>query len=292
MQFTVVTGMSGAGKSTVLKILEDMGYFCVDNLPPALINKFAEICFSPDSGINKVALGIDIRGGKLFSELFKALDEISSNGYIVDVIFLDAQDDVLVKRFKETRRMHPLAGEGRIQNGIQLEREILAEAKKKAKFIVDTSNLLTRELKEEIHKILTEGRSYNNIIITILSFGFKYGIPADSDLVFDVRFIPNPFYISELRAKTGNDKEIQDYVLSWEVSKEFLNKLEDMVRFLIPNYIKEGKNQLVISIGCTGGKHRSVTLANKLSERLKKGEYSVNIHHRDIEKDTKKEANK
>lgn len=288
MQFTIVTGMSGAGKSTVLKILEDLGFFCVDNLPPALIQKFAEICFSPDSGINKVALGIDIRGGNLFAELFKAIEEINQNGYEIDLIFLDANDETLVKRYKETRRKHPLVEGGRIQDGIQLERELLEEAKKRAKYIIDTSNLLTRELREEIIKIFTEGRKYKNLIITILSFGFKYGIPSDSDLVFDVRFIPNPYYIPELKAKTGNEQEIKDYVLGWNVTKIFLEKLEDMVSFLLPNYIKEGKNQLVISIGCTGGKHRSVTMANSLYDSLKEKEYSVNINHRDITKDAKR----
>lgn len=285
MQFTIVTGMSGAGKSTVLKILEDLGFFCVDNLPPALIKKFAEICFSPDSGINKVALGIDIRGGNLFIELFNEIDTIIESGFKVDVIFLDANDDVLVQRFKETRRKHPLVSNGRIQDGIQLERELLAEAKKRAKYIVDTSNLLARELREEIVKIFTEGKKYENLIITIMSFGFKYGIPSDSDLVFDVRFIPNPFYIPELRAKNGNDAAIKEYVMGWEITKHFLDKLEDMITFLLPNYIKEGKNQLVISIGCTGGKHRSVSMANELFLKLKEKEYSVNIHHRDITKD-------
>lgn len=284
MQFTLVTGMSGAGKSTVLKILEDLGFFCVDNLPPALIKKFAEICFSPDSGINKVALGIDIRGGNLFGELFKEIDEITQGGYNVDVIFLDANDEILIQRYKETRRKHPLVVNGRIQDAIAEERELLIEAKKRAKYIIDTSNLLTRELKEEVTKIFTDGK-YENLIITILSFGFKYGIPSDSDLVFDVRFIPNPFYIPELRAQTGIDQVIKDYVMGWDVTRDFLVKLEDMVCFLLPNYIKEGKNQLVISIGCTGGKHRSVAMANELYQKLREKEYSVNLHHRDIAKD-------
>lgn len=288
MQFTIITGMSGAGKSTVLNILEDVGFFCVDNLPPALINKFAEICFSPDSGINKVALGIDIRGGNLFHELFNEVDALLESGYKIDVLFLDASDNILVKRYKETRRKHPLAREGRLQDGIKIERELLAEAKEKATYIIDTTNLLSRELKGEILKIFTQGKKYKNLIITILSFGFKYGIPSDSDLVFDVRFIPNPFYINELKAKTGNEKEIQEYVMGWDVSKNFITKLEDMISFLLPNYIKEGKNQLVISIGCTGGKHRSVTLANELYKRLSDHDYSVNIYHRDITKDSRR----
>lgn len=288
MQFTVVTGMSGAGKSTVLNILEDLGYFCVDNLPPKLISKFADICYSPESGINKVALGIDIRGGNLFSELFKEIDAIKLQGYSIKVLFLDAKDEILVQRYKETRRKHPLVQEGRIQDGIAMERDILAEAKERANYIIDTSNLLTRNLHEEIHKIFNEGKVYRNLIVTILSFGYKYGIPSDSDLVFDVRFIPNPFYIHELKMKTGNDQPVKDYVMNWDVSKQFLKKLDEMMDFLIPNYVNEGKNQLVVSIGCTGGKHRSVTIANELYKKLYAKECSVNIHHRDIAKDAQR----
>jgi UPF0042 nucleotide-binding protein len=287
VKFTIVTGMSGAGKSAVLRMLEDIGYFCVDNLPPALIGKFAEICFSPDSGINKVALGIDIRGGNLFAELFTEIELLEKKGDNVNIIFLDASDETLIKRFKETRRKHPLLEEGRIQDGIKKEREVLKEAKNRARYIIDTSNLLIRDLKSEIMKIFLEGKKYENLIITVMSFGFKYGIPSDSDLVFDVRFIPNPYYIKELKAKTGNDKAIQDYVMKWDVSREFIDKLDDMINFLIPNYIHEGKNQLVISIGCTGGKHRSVTLANILYNKLLQEDYSVNLHHRDISKDIK-----
>jgi UPF0042 nucleotide-binding protein len=287
VKFTIVTGMSGAGKSAVLRMLEDIGYFCVDNLPPALIGKFAEICFSPDSGIDKVALGIDIRGGNLFTELFTEIELLERKGDNVNIIFLDASDETLIKRFKETRRKHPLLEEGRIQNGIKKEREVLKEAKKRARYIIDTSNLLIRDLKSEIMKIFLEGKKYENLIITVLSFGFKYGIPSDSDLVFDVRFIPNPYYIKELKEKTGNDKAIQDYVMQWDVSRNFIEKLDDMINFLIPNYIHEGKNQLVIGIGCTGGKHRSVTLANILYKRLLEEDYSVNLHHRDISKDIK-----
>jgi UPF0042 nucleotide-binding protein len=287
VKFTIVTGMSGAGKSAVLRMLEDIGYFCVDNLPPALIGKFAEICFSPDSGIDKVALGIDIRGGNLFTELFTEIELLEKKGDNVNIIFLDASDETLIKRFKETRRKHPLLEEGRIQNGIKKEREVLKEAKKRARYIIDTSNLLIRDLKSEIMKIFLEGKKYENLIITVLSFGFKYGIPSDSDLVFDVRFIPNPYYIKELKEKTGNDKAIQDYVMQWDVSRNFIEKLDDMINFLIPNYIHEGKNQLVIGIGCTGGKHRSVTLANILYKRLLEEDYSVNLHHRDISKDIK-----
>lgn len=291
MRFVIVTGMSGAGKSQAIKFLEDIGFFCVDNLPPALIPKFAEICFAPNSEIDKVALGIDIRGGRLFSDLFSGLSSIKDNGYSYEILFLDASDDVLVKRYKETRRKHPLALEDRINTGIEKERKILNDVKERANYIIDTSNLLTRQLKEEINHIFLEDKKFESLMITVLSFGFKYGIPNDSDLVFDVRFIPNPFYISDMRELTGNDEKVRDYVMKWSESKQFLNKLQDMVEFLIPNYIKEGKNQLVISIGCTGGKHRSVTLANALYTELKQLGHRVIIEHRDIDKDSKRSKN-
>lgn len=289
MQFTIITGMSGAGKSTVLKILEDLGFFCVDNLPPMLIRKFADICYSPESGIDKVALGIDIRGGNLFAELFDEIKILEQEGYVINVIFLDASDEILVKRYKETRRTHPLSKEGRIQDGILKEKKLLAEAKEKAKYIIDTSSLLTRELREEIMKMFSQGNDYKSLIVTVLSFGFKYGIPSDSDLVFDVRFIPNPFYIPELKYQTGEDQVVQDYVMGWDAANEFLERITDMIQFLLPNYIKEGKNQLVVSIGCTGGKHRSVTLANELYKAIERDDYTVKKYHRDIEKDAIKD---
>lgn len=290
MRFVIVTGMSGAGKSQAIKFLEDIGFFCVDNLPPSLIPKFAEICFAPNSEINKVALGIDIRGGRLFSDLFSGLSSVKDNGYNYEILFLDASDDVLVKRYKETRRKHPLALEDRINTGIEKERKILNDVKERSSYIIDTSNLLTRQLKEEINHIFLEDKKFESLIITVLSFGFKYGIPNDSDLVFDVRFIPNPYYISDMKELTGNDDKVKDYVMKWSESQQFLNKLKDMVEFLIPNYIKEGKNQLVISIGCTGGKHRSVTLANALYNSLKQCGHRVIIEHRDIDKDSKRKS--
>lgn len=288
MEFLIITGMSGAGKSSVLKYLEDYGYFCVDNLPPALISKFAQIAFNPESGINKVALGIDVRGGAFFDDLFSEVNRLKDGQYRIDLVFLECASQVLVKRYKETRRRHPLASSGRIQEGIDKERQILKRAKEEADYIIDTSSMLARELKTEIYQIFMEKKDYDNLIVTVLSFGFKYGIPSDSDLVFDVRFIPNPFYIKELRQLTGNDASVQDYVMKWDEAKTFANKLEDMIQFLLPNYIKEGKNQVVISIGCTGGKHRSVTLANELNRRLQDMDYSSTIHHRDIDKDAKR----
>lgn len=281
--------MSGAGKSTALKMMEDIGFYCVDNLPIPLIEKFVELSESSNAELQKVAVGIDIRNGKALDELHDILDRLEAAGKPCEILFLDAEDSVLVKRYKETRRNHPLSGGERIDKGIEQEREKLAFLKKRANYILDTSQLLTRELKAEISKIFVENQDFKNLFITILSFGFKYGIPADSDLVFDVRFLPNPYYVEGLRFKNGNDKEIQDYVLQFEEAHEFLDKLEDMISFLIPNYIVEGKNQLVISIGCTGGKHRSVTLANELYKRLSsRKEFGLKIEHRDIEKDAKR----
>jgi len=233
-----------------------------------------------------VALGIDVRNGRALSELQQALEELTIAGYSYEILFLDAVDDVLIKRYKETRRVHPLAGDGRVAEGIEEERRRLAFLKKQADYIIDTSNLLTRELKMELDKIFVQNKEFKNLVITVLSFGFKYGIPNDSDLVFDVRFLPNPYYYEELRRLNGNDKEIQDFVMGFEAAHRFLDKLSDMLHFLIPNYVQEGKNQLVISIGCTGGKHRSVALANKLFDRLlEHTDYAVRIEHRDIEKD-------
>lgn len=288
MRLVIVTGMSGAGKSSVLKMLEDAGYFCVDNLPIQLIYKLVQLTFQGTEKIDKVALGVDIRSGQAFEELDAVLFQMQSVGYHYEILFLDASTEVLVKRYKETRRTHPLSGIGRVEQGIEAERKKLDFLKKKADVIIDTSQLLVRELKTEIDKIYVQDEKFNNFYITVLSFGFKYGIPMDSDLVFDVRFLPNPYYIPELKDLTGNDKSVKDYVMNSEMAETFLNKLEDMITFLIPNYIAEGKNQLVISIGCTGGKHRSVTLANELVERLQPLEYGLKKEHRDIEKDSRR----
>ena len=286
MKFVILTGMSGAGKSTALKIMEDIGYFCVDNLPIVLIEKFAELADMPGAELQKVAVGVDIRSGQALGELQDVLDRLGQTGISFDILYLDSTDWVLVKRYKETRRVHPLAAGERVDKGIQKERKRLEFLRKQADYIIDTSNMLTRELKAELEKIFVQNQDYKNLFITIVSFGFKYGIPTDSDLVFDVRFLPNPYYVEGLRAKTGNDREIQEFVMQYPEAGQFLDKLEDMVRFLIPRYITEGKTQLVISVGCTGGKHRSVTLANGLYERLKNcKEFGIKIDHRDIQKD-------
>jgi len=291
MRFVIVTGMSGAGKSTALKMLEDVGYYCVDNLPFLLVPKLAELTKMPNEEISKIAIGVDIRNKHSFSEFEKVLDEMTKNGYDYEILFLDSRDDVLIKRYKETRRNHPLAGDGRVDKGIEKEREKLESLRKRADYILDTSNMLTRELQQELTKIFVQNKEFKNIYVTVLSFGFKYGIPSDADLVFDVRFLPNPYYIEHLRHQTGNDEKIRNYVMANDTANVFLEKLVDMVRFLIPNYISEGKHQLVVAIGCTGGKHRSVTLANELYEKLLQDEnYGIKIEHRDIEKDAKRKS--
>ena len=287
MRFVVVTGMSGAGKSTALKMLEDMGYFCVDNLPIPLLPGFVQMLQNTDTEMKKVALGLDVRSGQDLSGLKENLEAMDRDRIGYEILFLDANDEVLVKRYKETRRQHPLSGSGRVDTGIAKEREKILFLKMKATYILDTSKMLTRELRIELEKIFVDGQSFCNLYITVMSFGFKYGIPQDADLVFDVRFLPNPYYIDTLREKTGNEAEVQDYVMQNDKGRIFLDKLKDMMEFLIPNYILEGKNQLVIAIGCTGGKHRSVTLANALYQILDKEEsYGVRIEHRDIGKDS------
>ena len=288
MRIVIVTGISGAGKSTALKMLEDAGYFCVDNLPVPLLPKFMEMLILPGSEYTKVGLGIDIRSSQKFGQLRETLETLRKKDVKFEILFLDASDEALIKRYKETRRSHPLAGDGRVDKGIDEERRRTIFLKQQADYIIDTSQMLTRELRSEILKIFVENKNYKNLYVTILSFGFKYGIPGDADLVFDVRFLPNPYYIQDLRPMSGNDAPVRDYVMSSETARKFLDKLVDMVQFLIPNYVAEGKNQLVIGIGCTGGKHRSVTLANALYYALEQEEGDgLKIEHRDIEKDAR-----
>ncbi len=287
MRFVIVTGMSGGGKSTVLKMLEDAGFYCVDNLPISLVEKFVELISMPNSEVSKVVLGLDVRSDQSFKDATRVLETLKQKGYQFEILFMDADEKVLIKRYKETRRVHPLAPDGRVEDGIRMERKVLENIRKHADYVIDTTNLLTRELKEELHRIFVENEEYNSLMVTVMSFGFKYGIPADADLVFDVRFLPNPFYIDELKHKTGNDREVQNYVMNNEESTIFMDKLTDMIQFLIPNYVKEGKYRLVIAIGCTGGKHRSVTLANELYKRMKDaGNYGIKLYHRDVDSRT------
>ena len=289
MWFIVVTGLSGAGKSEATNTLEDMGYFCVDNLPPKLIKKFAEVCKQSQGTIDKVALVMDIRGGIFFDDLLESLSELSKEQFQYEILFLDTSDEVLVKRFKEKRRSHPLSPGGRVITGIELEREKLREVKDRADVIIDTSKYAIKDLREEMaRKFGDKEMPEKQMAITILSFGFKYGIPVDSDLVFDVRFIPNPFYIPELKPFSGNDEPVKNYVMEQHETKAFLEKANDMFEFLVPNYQKEGKRQLIISIGCTGGRHRSVAIANSIYETLKANNHDVYIEHRDIMEDVHK----
>lgn len=284
MKLVIVTGMSGAGKTIALKMLEDMGFYCVDNLPIPLADKFVQLA-AGGRGISQAALGVDIRGGEELGELDSVLKDWRERGLDFKVLFLDASDEALIKRYKETRRSHPLAGAGRIDQGIAMERERLEFLRRDADYIIDTSRLLTRELRQELEKIFVKNQAFRSMFITVLSFGFKYGIPQDGDLVFDVRFLPNPYYVEELRPLTGEDEQIQTYVKQGGTAEEFLAKLYDLVDFLIPNYISEGKNQLVIAVGCTGGKHRSVTIARELYAHLKERDaYGIRLEHRDIER--------
>ncbi len=288
MQIIIVTGMSGAGKTAALKFLEDFGFYCVDNLPVLLISRFVELAAS-GSQFHNVALGIDIRNHTMLAQLKQVLTELSEETIEYRILFLDASDQCLLKRYKETRRSHPLAPDGRLEYGIAKEREELAFLREQADYVINTTQLLTRELRSKLEDIFLKGEKYRNLFVTVTSFGFKYGIPADADLVFDVRFLPNPYYFEEMRPLTGNNQAVRDYVMQFEQAQVFLEKLTDMLTFLIPNYISEGKTQLVIAIGCTGGKHRSVTIANELYKKLGIGNgYGVRLDHRDIDKDTKR----
>ena len=287
MRFVIVTGMSGAGKTTALKMLEDMGYFCVDNLPIAMFPGFVQMIENSETPMKKVALGVDVRSGQDISGLEKDLEQMDQKGIKYEILFLDANDEILIKRYKETRRNHPLAGTQRLDRGIAKEREKLKFLKKRADYILDTSKLLTRELRGELEKIFLDHERFSSLFVTVLSFGFKYGIPSDADLVFDVRFLPNPYYDDSLRYHTGNEREVQDFVKQGGTADIFLGKLYDMIDFLLPYYVQEGKNQLVIAVGCTGGKHRSVTIANMLHEKLKTHrDIGLKIEHRDIGKDS------
>lgn len=289
MRFLIVTGLSGAGKTQAIRCLEDLNYFCIENIPPSLIPKFAELSYKVNNSVEKIAIVIDVRGGKFFNELFNGLDDLNKMGYKHEILFLDASDETLVKRFKESRRTHPLSKKGRILTGIQEERELLADVKKKADHVIDTSNYTVKNLKDKLKSIYGAVEREDGFTVNVMSFGFKYGMPIDADLVFDVRFLPNPYYIDELRSLSGNDTRIKEYVTSFEVTREFIKKVTDMLEFLIPYYIKEGKTQLIIAIGCTGGRHRSVVMANAIYDFLKDS-HNTEIIHRDIAHDVSRDV--
>lgn len=282
MQYTIVTGMSGSGKTKVIRYLEDMGYFCIDNMPPVLIPKFSEMLSSVNGKFNNVALVIDIRVGDMINELLVQINDLKKKGYDCRLLYLNADDETLVKRYKESRRQHPLDNANGLLASIRQEREMLSGLYNAADYVIDTSRLSAQDLLQELKEIYASKESRQGLEINVMAFGFKYGMPLDADLVFDVRCFPNPFYIDELKHKTGNDKEVQDYVMSFPTSVTFMEKLEDMMSFMIPLYIEEGKISLSIAIGCTGGKHRSVTMTNRLADYLKTCGYTVNVTYRDI----------
>ena len=283
-RLVIITGLSGAGKTQVSRHMEDLGYFCVDNLPPMFIPKFAELCTHSTGRVNKVALVVDTRSREFFDTLLHILDDMDEQGLTYEMLFMEATDSTIIRRYKESRRRHPMAPNSRISDGIARERDRLKLVRGRATHIIDTSDLKKSVLKEKIINWFgcrAEGDSMN---ITVLSFGFKFGMPLDADMVLDVRFLPNPFYIESLRQKSGAVPEVADYIAKWPVTKQFVEKLDDMIEFLVPNYVKEGKSQLVIAIGCTGGMHRSVFIAKRIFEILKKQGYAVNLEHRDLMK--------
>ncbi len=284
IRLVIVTGLSGAGKTQAIKSLEDLGFFCVDNLPPALLGKMAELGSGTGGKIVRMAFGIDLRGGEFFGSTVDALARLELAGYPYQILFLEAADDTLVRRFKETRRPHPLAPEGRILEGIRRERQLLQELRGKATHIIDTTDLSPRKLREEVQRLITDDGEKPPIIVNIVSFGFKYGLPMDADLVFDVRFMPNPHYVEGLRGLTGSNAEVSQYVFRWPAARRFMKEITRLLEFLLPQYVSEGKSQLVIAIGCTGGRHRSVAVTEALAQTLRSKGYTVATEHRDAAK--------
>ncbi|MDD4722558.1 MAG: RNase adapter RapZ [Acidaminococcaceae bacterium] len=278
----IITGMSGAGKTQVMRTLEDLNYFCVDNLPPALIPKFIELCMQAGNKNKQIALVVDIRGGNFFDELIGVLDKIEANSVNYELLFLDASDATLIKRYKESRRRHPLIGKGGLSDAIARERAVLSAVRAKATMIIDTTNTVNSALREKIIELYGVEGTLPHMNIVVQSFGFKHGMPMDCDMIFDVRFLPNPFYVPELKPLSGNDRAVVEFIESKEVTKEFLKRLESLVMFLLPQYVKEGKSQLMLGIGCTGGRHRSVYIANVLGTWIQKAGYGVQVTHRDF----------
>ncbi len=283
MQFIIVTGMSGAGKSSAVHILEDIGYYCIDNMPPTLITNFVALCQSSNIVMDKIAFVVDARSGERITRLADEIKEFKNSGNPCEVLFLEASDETIIKRYKETRRKHPHAKDGLLIDGIEMERRLLSEIRNQSDHIIDTTGLIAKQLREQILALFEDRQKFESINVSIVSFGFKRGIPLDSDLLFDVRFLPNPFYEAELKEKTGLEAPVRDYVLKRDVTQKFIKKLHDMIEFLLPQYVEEGKTQLVISIGCTGGKHRSVAIAEELGAYLAEKNYYTIVNHRDIQ---------
>ncbi len=288
MKFYIITGMSGAGKSHAMRTLEDMGYFCIDNIPPSLIPKFAQLGGGAGK-FDNVAITVDVRGAELLSNLFPALEELEVFEIPYEIIFLEASDRVLQKRYQETRRQHPLESNSlKLEDAIIKERMLLSEIKEKADYILDSSELIPKQLKRELLDLLVEGGEYEQLIVSLVSFGFKYGTPLDCDLVFDVRFIPNPYYNASMRKLTGINETVSNYVLKHDITKGFIIKSTDLIEHMIPGYISEGKSNLVIGIGCTGGRHRSVAIAEEMHRILAAKKHRVVLRHRDIGNDSKR----
>lgn len=282
LEFTIITGLSGAGKSEAIRCFEDMGYFCIDNLPPTLIPKVAELLSLPGSKVRKVALVVDVRGREYFNKVWDVLRELKGMQINQQILYLEASDDTLVKRFKETRRRHPLAEGGEVIDGIKRERDLLSSLKEAADMVIDTTGVATYELKEKIRSQFVGGPVKKGLLVSVISFGYKYGVPMDADLVIDVRFLPNPHYVDELSRLTGEDEEVREFVLKRPVTKSFLKKFESLLSYLMPHYVKEGKTHFTIALGCTGGTHRSVTLAEEIQKFLKDKGYNVIVRHRDV----------
>ncbi len=287
MEFVIITGMSGAGKTTAVHIMEDIGYYCIDNVPPMLIANFVSLCLTSNVNMDKVAFVVDARSGESITSLSGEIAKLKKTGYPCEVLFLEASDETLIMRYKETRRKHPHAKGGSVTEGIETERRLLAGIRTMADHVIDTDHLLTKQFREQLLAIFDAKEKFEKISVNIVSFGFKRGIPLDTDLLFDVRFLPNPFYEPDLRQKTGLCEEVKNYVMDSDDSQNFFTKLTDMVEFLLPRYAEEGKMQLVIAIGCTGGKHRSVTVAEALAEYLQKKNYYTVLNHRDIQTEHK-----
>ncbi len=285
MQLIIITGMSGSGKSTAMKVLEDIGFYCIDNLPPQFIPNFADVCARTGGSLNKVAIAVDIRTGDMFSEIHEIIHKLKEGmPGEVKIIFMESSDDILIQRYKETRRRHPLAEKySSLLEALEAEREALLPLRSQADYYIETSRLSTSQLGEEIRDIFLENH-LDSIVVKVMSFGYKYGISAEADLVFDVRCLPNPFYVPELKTHTGQEACVRDYVMQFPQSQTLLNKINDLLEFLLPLYISEGKSQLVIAFGCTGGKHRSVTFAELTADSLKEKGYRVHKMHRDIKK--------
>lgn len=291
-RFIVITGLSGAGKTQAMRALEDLGYFCVDNLPPALIPAFAQLCEQSGGRVNRVALVVDMRGGEFFSDLAQALNELDEMGFARHILFLEADDDTLVRRFKETRRRHPLADEAHVLEAIRAERRLLEDVRGRASLIIDTSRLSSSKFRSKLTQMYASDRDISRFAIAIVSFGFKHGLPTDSDMVFDVRFLPNPQYVESLRPLDGRETAVAQYVFGSPLTQNYLRRLTTFLEFLIPHFVEEGKSQLVVAIGCTGGRHRSVSIAERLAANLRRRNHTVLVEHRDIDKGDHRDIDK